>query len=167
MTNHELKRLSRSDLLELLIAQSREMDQLRERLQQAEEQLNCRRIELNEVGSIAEASLELNGIFQAAQNAASQYLENIQRLSGHQKEICARMERESRRTGEMLLAETRAKCQALEAETQAKCQELLEAAKRESQTYRSDTEHWSEEPCTARKESKDFYAVRIGKDTEA
>ena len=167
MTDNELKKLSRSDLLELLIAQSREMDQLRERLQQAEEQLKCRRIELDEAGSLAEASLELSGIFQAAQGAASQYLENIRRLSGHQREICARMERESQRTGEMLLAETQAKCREMEEKTRAKCQELLESAKREAQAYRGEPEHSSEEPCAARKESNDFYAVRIGKDTEA
>ena len=174
MTDHELKKLSRSDLLELLIAQSREMDQLREQLQQTEEQLqqteeqlNCRQIELNEAGSLAEASLQLNGIFQAAQDAASRYLENIQRLSGHQREICARMEKESQRTGELMLAEAREKCRKMEEETQVKCQQLLESAKRESQAYRSEPEHSSEEPCPAHKESNDFYAVRIGKDMES
>ncbi|MGM9608118.1 MAG: hypothetical protein ACI3XJ_11495 [Oscillospiraceae bacterium] len=174
MTDNELRKLSRSDLLELLIAQSREMDQLREQLQQmeeqlrqTEEQLKCRQIELNEAGSLAEASLQLNGIFQAAQDAASQYLENIQRLSGHQREICARMERETRRTGELMLAETREKCRKMEEETRAECRKLLESAKRESQVSRGETECSPEEPRAARKESMDFYAVRIGKDTEA
>lgn len=150
MTNHELKKLSRSELLELMLAQSREIDQLREHLRQAEERLHCRQIDLNDVGSIAEASLKLNGVFLAAQNAASQYLENIKRVSGHQQEICARMERESRRTSELLLAETRAKCQAMESQMQAHCRELLEAARREAQVYSGElcTVHSGKEPET-------------------
>lgn len=140
MTNRELKKLSRNDLLELMLAQSRELDQLRERLRLAEEDLNSRQIGLDEVGSIAEASLKLNGVFQAAQDAASQYLENVKRVSGHQKEICARMERESRRTSELLLEQTRAKCQEMEEQTRSRCRELLEAARREARAI-------SGEPC--------------------
>jgi hypothetical protein len=46
-------------------------------LDAAEEQLASRRIEVENAGSIAEASLRLNGVFQAAQEAADQYLENV------------------------------------------------------------------------------------------
>ena len=40
-------------------------------------------IELEEAGSIAEAALKLNGIFEVAQQAADQYLMNIRRLGEH------------------------------------------------------------------------------------
>ena len=43
-----------------------------------------RRIELQEAGSIAEAALRLNGIFEIAQKAADQYLENVRRLGGRE-----------------------------------------------------------------------------------
>ena len=36
---------------------------------------------LEQVGSITEASLQLNGVFEAAQKACEQYLENVQRLA--------------------------------------------------------------------------------------
>lgn len=39
-----------------------------------------RRIELEEAGSIAMAALQLNGVFETAQKAAEQYLENIREL---------------------------------------------------------------------------------------
>lgn len=39
-----------------------------------------RRIELNEAGSIAMAALKLNGVFEAAQKAADQYLYNLQQM---------------------------------------------------------------------------------------
>ena len=44
MTDKELRRLSRSELLEMLIAQTAEKDHLKTRLEQAEAQLLDRRI---------------------------------------------------------------------------------------------------------------------------
>lgn len=81
MTEKEIRRLSRADLLELLIDQTREMNELRARLEAAERELADRRIRLAQAGSIAEAALKLNGVFEAAQAACNQYLENI-RLQG-------------------------------------------------------------------------------------
>ena len=70
MTDKELRRLSRSELLEMLIAQTEENSQLKIRLEQAEAQLRDRRIEIDKAGSLAEAALSLNGVFQAAEAAA-------------------------------------------------------------------------------------------------
>lgn len=82
MTDKDLKRLRRDELLEMLIAQSKRMEQLQEELDAARAALNDRAILLQEAGSIAEASLRINGVFEAAQAAAQQYLENIRRMSG-------------------------------------------------------------------------------------
>ena len=56
MTDKELRRLSRSELLEMLIAQTEENSQLKIRLEQAEAQLRDRRIEIDKAGSLAEAA---------------------------------------------------------------------------------------------------------------
>ena len=98
MTAKELKRLRRSDLLEMLLKLRKENDQLREQLAQAQQQLENRGIEIENAGSLAEAALRLNGIFEAAQAACDQYTENVRR----------RMEAQER--------ETREKCEALLAE---------------------------------------------------
>lgn len=82
MTDKDLKRLRRDELLEMLIAQSKRMEQMQEELDAARAALNDRAILLEEAGSIAEASLRINGVFEAAQAAAQQYLENIRRMSG-------------------------------------------------------------------------------------
>lgn len=112
MTDKEMHRLSRRELLQLLLAQVSETEdlkrllaerdgqltglqenyeKLRKRLDQKDakihelrdtlrEERTTRRIELEEAGSIAEAALRLNGIFDMAQKAADQYLENVKRL---------------------------------------------------------------------------------------
>ncbi len=87
MTDKELRKLSRSDLLELLISQTEENRVLKSRVDQMQDQLLDRRIAVDKAGSIAEASLQLNGVFQAAEKAAQQYLENIQRMSEEQDTI--------------------------------------------------------------------------------
>lgn len=81
MTGKELKKLSRAELLELLLQQSREMERLQRKLDRAEKQLQSRQIMLEEAGNIAEAALRINEVFEAAQQAADQYLENVKRLS--------------------------------------------------------------------------------------
>lgn len=96
MTEKELKRLSRSELLEMLIGQMEENEQLKTELEKARKKAESRQIAIDRAGSIAEAALALNGVFDAAQAAAAQYLENIQQTEGHAKAkaqtICAQAE---------------------------------------------------------------------------
>ncbi len=85
MTNRELKKLSRADLLELLLKERQENERLRGQLEIASEKLADKYIKIEECGSIAEAALQLNGVFEAAQAAAAQYLENVRRIAEEQQ----------------------------------------------------------------------------------
>lgn len=113
MTERELRRLSRSDLLELLLIQRKENEKLRALLDQAEARLADRKIQIDKAGSLAEASLQLSGIFNAAQESCQYYLDNIQQLSERQNIVCQQME----------------------AETKARCDRMVEEAERKSQQY--------------------------------
>lgn len=85
MTDKEVRRLKRSELLEILVEQKKEIERLEKSLEEAEQKLHSREIMLQQAGSIAQAALQLNHIFEDAQKAADQYLENVQRLSSGQK----------------------------------------------------------------------------------
>ncbi len=87
MTAKELKKLKRSDLLEILLARTAEVERLKAELEEANKKLEDRAILLENVGSIAEASLKLNGVFEAAEAAAEQYLKNIERVARGESEI--------------------------------------------------------------------------------
>ena len=76
-----LKKMSRKELLELLVFISKKNDELQKELNETKELLNNKQIMINEAGSIAEAALKLNNIFETAQKAADQYLENIKRTN--------------------------------------------------------------------------------------
>ncbi|MGN1148614.1 MAG: hypothetical protein ACI4TB_09340 [Lachnospiraceae bacterium] len=119
MTDKELRRLGRSELLEMLIAQTAENDQLKIRLEQAEAQLQNRRIAIDKAGSLAEAALSLNGVFQAAEAAAQQYLENIQRMSGQQDVICRNLKEQAEKEAAEIRQEAQAYSQKAHAEADA------------------------------------------------
>ena len=80
MTEKDLKKLSRSDLLELLVQEVRENESLRRELSLLRAKLDSQEIAISTCGSIAEASLKLSGIFADAQAAADLYLRNLARL---------------------------------------------------------------------------------------
>ena len=77
MTEKDLRKLNKIELLKLLLEMSREKERLEAELEDVRAQLNDRRIILERSGSIAEAALKLNNIFETAQRAADLFLENI------------------------------------------------------------------------------------------
>ena len=79
MTEKELLKLKRSEMLEIMLAQSREIDRLREELEETRAKLEDKEIRIEKAGSIAEASLRLTSIFEEAQKAVELYVENMKR----------------------------------------------------------------------------------------
>lgn len=126
MTEKELKKLSRRQLLELLLEQTERADQLQAKLDEAERRLRDRTLTESEAGSIAEAALRLNGVFESAEAAAAQYIENVKKLSENQALFNERAEAESRKKAEALLSETEERCRAREAESEKRLEEITE-----------------------------------------
>ncbi|MBP3940213.1 MAG: hypothetical protein J6D00_01795 [Christensenellaceae bacterium] len=89
MMEKDLKRLNRAELLELLLVQTKEVERLSAALAEAEKKLAERELKIEKAGTLAEASLLVNGVFEACEAAAAQYLENIKRM---QEETAARCE---------------------------------------------------------------------------
>ena len=140
MTDKELKKLSRSALLEMLLEQSRENDRLRAQVEELARQLSDRQFKIDQAGSIAEASMQINQVFESAQAAAEQYLENIRALSGRQEQICRRLEEESTQKANALLAETERKCRTMEAATTEKCARMTKEAEESADRIWADAQ---------------------------
>ena len=85
MTNKELKHLSRKELLELLVEQGKENERLKKIIADQKAQLKDRTIIYEEAGSLAEAALSINEVFQAADDAARQYMINVKKYCDEQK----------------------------------------------------------------------------------
>lgn len=97
MKEKELKRLSRAELLELLLAQTRETERLRKRLEKADTELSNRYLKVQKAGDLAHAALEINGVMEAAQAAAQQYLDNIIKMESETKQRCEKMLADARK----------------------------------------------------------------------
>ena len=107
MTDRQLRKASRIDLLKLLLEQKKENETLRQQLAQIQEQLRQRQIAIDQSGTLAEAALKLSGIFDAAECACQYHTENIRNLSGRQEEICRTMERETREKCDRMLEQAK------------------------------------------------------------
>ena len=82
MNEKDFRKLKRVELYEIMLAQAEEIDDLRNQLTAAKKELENKRIDIQQSGSIAEASLNLTKVFEEAQKAADLYLSNIKRETG-------------------------------------------------------------------------------------
>ncbi|MGI6072387.1 MAG: hypothetical protein ACOX75_05180 [Lachnospiraceae bacterium] len=138
MTNKDLRNLNRKDLLQMLIEQSQEVQELRKKLAATEAALEDKTIAIDNAGSIADAALQLNDIFQVSQDACRLYMDNVRQLCDRQKEKCARMEEESRAKAKSIVEEAEKQKLEMERETKANCARMKREAREQSQ------EHWDE-----------------------
>ena len=102
MTQKELKRLSRGELLELLLIQTKENERLLQKLSEAEALLYQRNLKMEKAGDLAHAVLEVNGVMAAAQAAAQQYLDNIAAMEQDTKARCQALLEQARNEAEQL-----------------------------------------------------------------
>lgn len=95
MQSKDLRRMSRKDLLEILVEQQKIIEEFKSKISEYEENEKSERIVIDNAGSIAEAVVSLSGIFDRAQSVADQYLreiENLKKRSVQQaQEECDRM----------------------------------------------------------------------------
>lgn len=80
MTDKEFKRLSRSQLIDIIYKLQLKQDELVAENETLRKKLDDKRLRISEAGSIAEAALEINNCFRDAQNAADQYLAEIREV---------------------------------------------------------------------------------------
>ena len=133
MTDRELQKLSRADLLEMLVDLSEELDRVKQQLQAAEEKLNNRQIMIDKAGFIAESALQLIGSLETTGNASEQTAETIRKFNERQEEICRRIEWECREKAKRRLEEVERKCMQMEADTIERCARMQAMAKAETQ----------------------------------
>lgn len=127
MNERDLRKLSRVELLEMLLDLSKENDSLTAEMEKLRREQADRKIALQEAGSIAEAAVALSKVFQAAQEAADLYLDNIRDLDPEAAEEVETYQTKAQR----MLEETEHRCQQMVADTQAKCDAMLADTQRE------------------------------------
>ena len=78
MTDKEFKRLSRSQLIDIIYQLQLKQEELTAENEKLSKELADKRLRVREAGNIAEAALEIHNVMQAAQDAAAHYVEEVQ-----------------------------------------------------------------------------------------
>ena len=81
MQENELHKLGKTELLTIIYEQEKQIEQLKDEIKELNKKLENRTITIQEAGSIADASLKINKIFEAAQQAADEYLRSIKEVN--------------------------------------------------------------------------------------
>lgn len=120
MAEKELRKMNRTELIEIIYALQQNEKSLRRENEDLHEQLEDKTIRLEKSGSIAEAALGLNHIFEDAEKAARQYLASVKEANGP-AELQA----------QTILANATKKAEALTKQAEKECAAKLQAADRE------------------------------------
>ena len=84
MTDKEFKRLSRSQLIDIIYQLQLKQEELIAENERLSKELEDKRIRVSKVGNLAEASLEIHGVMQAAQDAAIHYVDEVKTRAGNE-----------------------------------------------------------------------------------
>ena len=126
MAKNPLQKLSRAELLQLLLEAEEENESLKQQVAGLQQQLEDRRIRIEKSGDLAAAAMELNGVFAAAQAACQQYTDNIKARSEGLEAECRKM-----------IEETEKECRARKKETMEECRRLLQEISDERRKYQN------------------------------
>ena len=87
--------LSRNEMVMVLHDQEQEIEKLRAKIEELQAQLDNYEAVFDEAGSLADAAVQINKLFEAAQTTANMYLDNIKRKSERTDAILADVERQA------------------------------------------------------------------------
>ncbi|WP_312942785.1 hypothetical protein [Oscillibacter sp.] len=127
MTDTEIRHLSKTELLSILRDQEAELEQQRTQIEKLQSQQETQIIQLEECGSIAEASLQINHIFQVAQASADQYLASIRQKEVDAEKKARQLETETNERAKAQIRATDILCRKAEEESQRKAAAFWDA----------------------------------------
>lgn len=127
MDTKELRKLSRREILEILLEQTKRIEELEEEIESLKVKLNEKKVSIAESGTLAMAALKLGDVFKAADDAIAIYMDNI-------KDIAKKEERKRIKEWKVekakLLEKVEKKCLKREQEAEQKLKMIEEKIKK-------------------------------------
>ena len=127
MPDRELRRMRRAELVEIILALKQTEDRLRAENAALSAQLQERQIHIENAGSIAQAALELNKVFEAAQAAADEYVASVRAANKNTDAAANALWAQAEAEAEQILAQAQTEAANLKARTQQQCDAETEA----------------------------------------
>ena len=132
MTDKEFKRLSRSQLIEIIYQFQIKVEELTQENQALNKALEDKRLRITRAGNIAQAALEVNNVMQSAQNAAQQYLEEIRTLYSEIDRECQLVRKKTTDEANAVIDKARKEAASIVTQAQRKAALLLNQAQTEA-----------------------------------
>ena len=107
MTDKEFKRLSRSQLIDIIYQLQLKQNKLTADNEKLSKALADKRIRVNKAGNIADAALEIHNVMQVAQDAATHYLEEIRIMRNETEEKCRRLVEKAQKDADDIIAQAK------------------------------------------------------------
>ena len=107
MTDKEIKRLSRSQLIDIIYQLQLKQEELIADNKKLSKALADRRLRISKAGNIAEATIEIHNVMQATQDAASHYLEEIRIMRKETEEKCRRLLEKAQKDADDIIAKAK------------------------------------------------------------
>ncbi len=142
MTDKEFKRLSREELVDIIYVLQKQNDEKDAQIKELQATLDDRTLRLSKAGSIAEAAISVNGVFEAAQAAAEQYLSSV-RVPGVSAEMPAWQTMRSVQPVQTGQTETEQQRQKILDDANRKAKVIILLAKRKAQQLVQEAEEQS------------------------
>ena len=130
MPDRELRHMRRTELVEIILALKQSEDRLRAENAALSAQLQERQIHIENAGSIAQAALELNKVFEAAQAAADEYVASVLAANKNTDAAASALRAQAEAEAQQILAQAQTEAANLKARTQQQCDTEAAARKR-------------------------------------
>lgn len=127
-TEKDIKKLSRTELVDVIYQLKKSEQKLEEQVQTLQAALDEKNLRMENVGSVAEASLALTDIFANAQTAADAYLEEIRTRRAAVEEECSRLSAEAQEKADTLLRESTEQAEKTLQDAQTEADSVLQEA---------------------------------------
>lgn len=145
LIDKDLRKFKRTELLEVLLEQSREnesqkkeIEELKRTILSLKGKLDDRTIRLEKAGTIAEAAFVLNGVYDSAQEAAQQYLDSLELLYEREYKNCIEKESRTEAYVKMRLEEVDNACALKEKRMADRCAALEQATRERCEAMKED-----------------------------
>lgn len=148
MTDKELKHLNRGELIDIIYELQKRYADSKNEITQLQANLEKKELSIAESGSIAEAALKVNGVFEAAQAAADQYLLSIQSANA---DMAAKIERVKKQSEEVL-RQANLRAEGIIQEAEKKAASIIANANKEAEDSWNQFQRKADELIRARAE---------------
>ncbi len=109
MTDKEFRRLSRSELIDIIFEYQKQEAKMKSEIKELKKKLEDRDLKIENVGSIAEAVVSLNEVFENAQRTADSYLQYVYDKARKTEDEAKALLAEAEKKAEKIIADAKKK----------------------------------------------------------